>query len=225
MAKILALSDRIVDKIYSTGVRERFSDVDLLLSCGDLPYSYLEYVVTMLSVPAFYVHGNHDRPEYVGENGLLEEPGGWTNIDGRVVQVGSLLIAGLEGSPRYQPRGKYQYTETEFRQKVLRLVPWLLVNRAFHGRYLDILITHAPPRGIHDGDDLTHRGFAALRWLLDRFPPRYLLHGHKHVYRPQATRTRYRGTVVVNVYPATVLDVEDGRRTGAKEHGRRASRG
>lgn len=208
--RILALSDRVVDGIYSAQVRERFGDIDLLLSCGDLPYSYLEYVVTMLSVPAFYVHGNHDRPEYVGEDGLLEEPGGWVNLDGRVVRVGPLLLAGLEGAPRYRSGAPYQYTEGEFREKVLRLIPGLLLNRLLTGRYLDLLITHAPPRGIHDGDDLAHRGFEALRWLLDRFPPRYLLHGHKHVYRPQAVRTRYRDTLVVNVYPFAVLDVEDG---------------
>jgi len=206
--KILALSDRVVEGVYSARIRERFGDVDLLLSCGDLPYSYLEYVVTMLSAPAFYVHGNHDHPEYTASGGVLDEPGGWVNLDGRVVEVGPLLLAGLEGAPRYKPGAPYQYTEREMMAKVLRLVPGLLLNRLFYGRYLDVLVTHAPPRGIHDGEDLAHRGFEAFRWLLDHFPPRYMLHGHKHVYRPQSARTRYRRTLVVNIYPFAVMEVE-----------------
>lgn len=205
--KILALSDQVVEAIYSPHIRERFGDVDLLLSCGDLPYSYLEYIVTMLSVPAFYVHGNHDQPEYIANGKALTEPGGWVNLDGRVVQEGSLLLAGLEGSLRYKPDAPYQYTENEMQRKVVRLLPLLLLNRLCLGRYPDILITHAPPKGIHDGEDLPHRGFAVFRWLIDRFRPRYLLHGHKHVYRPQTTRTRYGATTVINVYPLAVIEV------------------
>jgi len=206
--KVLALSDQVVDGIYSSHIRERFGDVDLLLSCGDLPYSYLEYVVTMLAVPAFYVHGNHDRPEYAANGRTLVEPGGWVNLDGGVAKVGPLLLAGLEGSLRYKPRAPYQYTEEEMWVKTLRLAPALLFNRIRYGRYLDILITHAPPKGIHDGEDLPHRGFTAFRWLMDRFRPRYLLHGHKHVYRPQTTRTRYGDTTVINVYPFALIEVE-----------------
>lgn len=206
--KILALSDQVVESIYSADVRERFGDVDLLLSCGDLPYSYLEYVVTLLGVPAFYVHGNHDLPEDLGRGALLREPRGWVNLDGRTARVGSLLLAGLEGALRYRPNAPFQYSEGEMRWKVLRLLPALLLNRMRYGRYLDILVTHAPPLGIHNDTDLPHRGFAVFRWLMERFRPCYLLHGHKHVYKPQTTRTRYGDTLVVNVYPFAVLEWE-----------------
>jgi Predicted phosphoesterases, related to the Icc protein len=205
--RILALSDQVVDSIYSADVRERFGDVDLLLSCGDLPYSYLEYVVTMLNVPAFYVHGNHDMPEDLGQGVLLKEPRGWVNLDGRTVRAGPLLLAGLEGALRYRPNAPFQYSEGEMRWKVVRLLPALLLNRMRYGRYLDILVTHAPPLGIHNDLDLPHRGFAVFRWLMERFRPRYLLHGHKHVYKPQTTRTRYGETTVVNVYPFAVLQL------------------
>ena len=205
--KILALSDQVVESIYSTDVRKRFRDVNLLLSCGDLPYSYLEYVVTMLNVPAFYVHGNHDMPEDLGQGVWLKEPRGWVNLDSRTVRVGPLLLAGLEGALRYRPDAPFQYTETEMRWKVARLLPALLLNRLRYGRYLDILVTHAPPLGIHNDVDLPHRGFAVFRWLMERFRPRYLLHGHKHVYKPQTTRTRYGETMVVNVYPFAVLEL------------------
>ena len=68
------------------------------------------------------------------------------------------------------------------------------------------MIAHAPPRGIHDGEDLPHRGFEVFRWLIKRFRPVYLLHGHKHVYGTQTTRTRFQETTVVNVDPFAAID-------------------
>jgi len=204
--KILAVSDQVVKSIYSSHIRERFGDADMVLSCGDLPYSYLEYIVTMLNVPCFFVHGNHDHPEYTADGRVLTEPGGCVNLDGRTVKAKGLLLAGLEGSIRYKPRAPFQYTESEMAYKVWRLTPALLMNRVLHGRYLDILITHSPPLGIHDGEDLPHRGFGALLWMMARFRPRYLLHGHKHVYGPEPSRTRYLDTEVINVYPLRVIE-------------------
>jgi len=80
------------------------------------------------------------------------------------------------------------------------------MNRVLHGRYLDILITHSPPFGIHDGEDLPHRGFKALLGFMTVFRPRYLLHGHKHIYGPEPSRTRYLDTEVINVYPFRVIE-------------------
>jgi Icc-related predicted phosphoesterase len=205
--RILAVSDHVSDAVYSKDIGERFADVDLVVSCGDLPYSYLEYIVSMLNLPSFYVHGNHDCPEYRASGVTLTEPGGWINVDGRTAESKQVLLAGLEGSVRYKPRAPYQYTEQQMAWKVHSLTPALLMNRVRYGRYLDILITHSPPYGIHDGDDLPHRGFRAFLDLMDRFKPRYLLHGHKHVYGPEPTRTRYAETEVINVYPFRVIDL------------------
>ena len=204
--KVLAVSDLVVEGIYSAHIRERFGDVDMVLSCGDLPYSYLEYIVTMLDVPSFFVHGNHDGPEYTADGHTLTKPGGWVNLDGRTVETKGILLGGLEGSIRYKPRAPFQYTESEMAYKVWRLMPALLMNRVCHGRYIDIFITHSPPLGIHDGPDLPHRGFKALLGLMARFRPRYLLHGHKHIYGPEPWRTRYLDTEVINVYPFRVIE-------------------
>lgn len=204
--KILAVSDLVAKGVYSANICERFGDVDMVLSCGDLPYSYLEYIVTMLNVPCFFVHGNHDRPEYTANGRTLTKPGGWVNLDGRTVEARGILLAGLEGSIRYKPQAPFQYTESEMIYKVWRLTPALLMNRVRHGRYLDIIIAHSPPFGIHDGEDWPHRGFKAFLGLMARFRPRYLLHGHKHIYGPEPSRTRYLDTEVINVYPARVVE-------------------
>lgn len=203
--KILAISDRVVDSIYSSCICERFGEVDMVLGCGDLPYSYLEYIVSTLNVPCFFVHGNHDRPEYTREGRTLTRPGGWTNLDERTMMSEGVLLGGLEGSIRYKPRAPFQYTQREMAYKIWRMTPALLMNRLFHGRYLDVLITHSPPFGIHDGPDLPHRGFKPLLRLMARFRPRYLLHGHKHIYGLEPSRTRYMDTDVINVYPSRVI--------------------
>ena len=204
--KILAISDRVVETIYSSRIRERFGDVDMVLSCGDLPYSYLEYIVSMLNVPCFFVHGNHDQPEYLADGRTLTKPGGWFNLDERTIKIKNVLLGGLEGSMRYKPGAPFQYTENEMTYKAWRLGLTLLMNRVLHGRYLDILITHTPPFGIHDGKDWPHRGFKVLLRLMARFRPRYLLHGHKHIYGPEPRRTRYRDTEIINVYPYRVVE-------------------
>lgn len=204
--KILAVSDQVVEAIYGSRIRERFGDVDMVVSCGDLSYSYLEYIVSMLNVPCFFVHGNHDQPEYTSDGRTLTAPGGWINLDGRIVQDRGILVGGLEGSIRYKPHAPFQYTEREMAYKVWWLTPALLMNRMFHGRYLDIFITHAPPFGIHDGEDWPHRGFKPFLELMARFRPRYLLHGHKHIYGPETWRTRYLDTEVINVYPYRVIE-------------------
>jgi hypothetical protein len=92
----------------------------------------------------------------------------------------------------------------------------LLRNRAFSGRYLDILITHAPPLGIHDDQDPAHRGFKTFLDFMARYRPRYLLHGHQHCYVPQAWQTRYLDTDVVNVYPFRVIEIETSNGTSCQ---------
>ena len=204
--KILAVSDQVVPQIYSATVCQRYGDVELVLGCGDLPYSYLEYIVTKLNVPCFFVHGNHDKPEYTSGGSVLQEPGGWVNIDERTIRFKDLILGGLEGSIRYKPGAPYQYTETGMALKIARMIPSLVWNRLFRGRYLDILITHSPLFGIHDDDDLAHMGFKTLRWFLERFRPRYMLHGHQHIYTPQAYQTWYLETEIINVFPYHLLE-------------------
>jgi Icc-related predicted phosphoesterase len=206
--KILTVSDTVERVLYHAGIRDRYSDVDLVLACGDLPNEYLEFIVTMLNKPLYYVLGNHDEQVVQTEEGLKRvEPGGCINADGRTVNHNGLLLAGLEGSMRYKPRGGPQYTDLEMWLKALALVPRLVWNRLRHGRYLDILITHAPPYSIHDASDLCHMGFRVFLWLMKRFRPRYLIHGHVHLYGHNTVRqTIYESTLVINTYGHQILE-------------------
>jgi Icc-related predicted phosphoesterase len=198
--KILSISDKIVQFIYSPAVQVRFSDVDFILGCGDLPYYYLEYVLNALDKPLFFVRGNHDQVVEYGSGGKRNGPRGGVDLHGMVYVHEGLILAGVEGSLRYR-YGDYQYTQAQMWQYVLRLAPKLLWNRIKYGRYLDIFISHAPPAGIHDEEDLPHQGIFAFRWLIETFQPAYHFHGHIHIYKPGVgVKTRIGKTWVINTY-------------------------
>jgi len=205
--KVLSLSDKIVPFIYSPQIRNRFSDIELIIGCGDLSYFYLEFVLSMMDKPLFYVRGNHDKiVEYQGCI-MRTKPHGGINLHRRVVRYNGLLLAGVEGSLRYRP-GVYQYTQSEMWRHTFALIPALFLNRIKFGRYLDIFVTHAPPKGIHDGDDLPHQGINAFRWLLHIFHPMIHYHGHVHIYRPDiVSSTVFGKTRVINTYPSNCLDL------------------
>ncbi len=199
--RILSLSDEVVKSMYTPAVQSRFGGVDLIISCGDLPREYLEYVTSVLNKPLFFVRGNHTGIVEYSESGERAVEHAGVNLHCRVVNYRGLLLAGVEGSVRYN-RGPIQYTQAEMWGHVMRLVPGLLRNRILYGRYLDIFVTHAPPWGIHDRPDPAHRGIRAFRWLIRFFGPAVHLHGHSHVYRSDTRmETLFHSTRVINTHP------------------------
>jgi Icc-related predicted phosphoesterase len=217
--KILCVSDQIDPLVYSNTIRDRFSDVDLVLSAGDLPLDYLDFIISSLNKPLLFVFGNHHAEGMKYFRGSVftpifslddtEDPhgSGATHVGSRVRREGGLIIAGLGGSMRYN-RGANQYTNFEMCLEILRLLPALLFNRIFRGRFLDILLTHAPPQGIHDREDRCHSGFRSFLAFMRIFKPKYLIHGHIHLYDLSGTRaTPYRDTMVVNAYGHYIIKI------------------
>ncbi|HUF37868.1 MAG TPA: metallophosphoesterase [Anaerolineales bacterium] len=205
---ILAISDKVIDYLYGPGCRARFGHVDMVISCGDLPYYYLEFILNTLDKPMFYVRGNHANKIEYTRHGNLTGPRGAVDLHRRTSRHQGLLLAGVEGSLRYN-RGDYQYTEGEMWSHVLRLIPGMLYNRLSTGRFLDVFITHAPPLGVHDKPDRAHNGIQAFAWLNRVFKPRYHLHGHIHRYHPNdPAQTRSGDTLVVNSYGHQELVIE-----------------
>jgi uncharacterized protein len=205
--KILTVSDQVIDRLYSSGVKENYPDVKMILGCGDLPYNYLEFLVTIFNVPMYYVPGNHD-PEYDHSADTRAEGG--VNLDGKVVFTKNLLIAGLGGSILYSQGGPNQYSQGTMFQRAYRLLPKILWARFRHRRPLDVLITHSPPAGIHDDDDPTHLGLRAINFLIRAAKPRYLLHGHTIFYSQNLKShiTEVGQTQVVNIYPFRFIEIE-----------------
>jgi predicted phosphodiesterase len=209
--RILTVSDKVEPVLYGPFIRERVGQVDLILACGDLPYYYLEYIVGLLDVPLFYVHGNHDKVITPSANGIAsnEATVSWaTNLHGRALEHKGLLLAGLEGCRRYAPDRPFQYSEREMKLYTTLLGLKLWPNKVRRGRFVDVLITHAPPRGIHDDEDLPHQGFESYLEFMRAYRPMLLIHGHQHVYnRNLATETVFEDTQVLNTYGYRVIEL------------------
>lgn len=210
--QFLTVSDEVVPAVYSLNIKERFSQVQIVLGCGDLPYYYLEFIVTMLGLPCFYVYGNHDTVEQTSGGEVLYGARGCTLVEDRVINHQGWLIGGLGGSIRYNDDEAPQYTDQQMLMRIWKMTPQLLLNKVRHGRHIDILLTHSPPIGIHNGPDRPHRGFKAFLNFMDRFQPRYLIHGHIHRsygFSP-VTETRYKDTLVVNTAGHRLLTAQLG---------------
>ncbi len=197
--KLFAVSDIVVDWIYSPKIRLMLADADLVIGCGDLPQYYLDYIVSSLNVPVFNVYGNHSITQPRGDHNQLTT-NGFVDLNCRVIRFKGYTFAGVEGSLNYN-NGAFQYTQMEMWLNVFRLIPGILKNRFTYGKFLNVFITHAPAWGIHDQPDQAHQGIKAFRWLVAHFQPDYHLHGHVHVYRPDMVIDSYFGkTRVLNTY-------------------------
>ncbi len=219
--KILCISDQIDPLVYSMNIKDRYKDVDLVISAGDLPMEYLEFIVSALNKPLLFVFGNHNlgaMPYYhknLKDNASIQaiadtttEGYGSTYIGFTTHREGKLLVAGVSGSIRYNS-DIAQYTERQMYCRLLALVPRLIYNKLRYGRYLDIFVAHAAPFGIHDRPDPCHKGFKCFLWFMKKFKPRYLLHGHIHLYDLQAPReTVYGETTVINVFSNYLLEFD-----------------
>ena len=62
--KILCVSDQIDPLVYSSLAKERFADIDVVLCAGDLPSDYIDFIVSTLNKPAFFIFGNHNLTEF-----------------------------------------------------------------------------------------------------------------------------------------------------------------
>lgn len=195
--KILVVSDVKSPFYFDCYTPGRLKDFDLILSCGDLSKEYLEFLVTMARCPLYYIPGNHD------ETFDLHPPEGCESIDGRLVEYRGVRILGLGGSYQYRP-GSQQYTEREMARRIRRLRWTIRRNKGF-----DILVTHAPMRGVHDLDTPAHRGFECFGALVDRWQPKWFLHGHVHLnYGMNLPRKAERGrTQIVNAYEYQVIEI------------------
>ena len=217
--KILCISDQIDPLVYSPYIKERFADVDFILSAGDLPFDYLDFIISSLNKPLFFVFGNHHIGELkhyrrLWNTSLVESfkeynGCGAIHVGSKVKIEGNFIVAGLGGSMRYN-NGVNQFTDFQMYIEAFKLIPRLLWNRVFHGRFLDILLTHAPPKGIHDKNDKCHWGFKTYLWFMKKFKPKYLVHGHIHLYDYSDVRlTKWEKTTVINAYSHYVIELGD----------------
>ena len=196
--KILVVADEESAYLWDHYRPGRLTGIDLILSAGDLKPEYLSFLVTMANRPLLYVHGNHDAVYQ------KRPPEGCDCIDDKLVTVNGLRILGLGGARMYNG-GPYQYTEKQMERRIRKL-RWKL----HRSKGVDIVLTHAPPAGYGDAEDIAHRGFEAFLPLMDRYQPSYLIHGHVHKSYSVHTFSRevqYASTTVLNGAGRTILEI------------------
>ncbi len=195
--RVLAVADDEAKSLYDYYTPGKLADYGLIISCGDLSRHYLEFLVTMARCPLVYVRGNHD------DKLMTEPPEGCVCVDGEAVKINGLRILGLGGSYRYRS-GENMYTEAEMERRIRKL---RLKIRRMGG--VDIIVTHAPARHINDFDSMSHRGFECFTGLLDKYEPKYFVHGHIHknygVNIPQ--KTQYGETTIINAYEKCEFEI------------------
>jgi len=194
--KILAISDHVEPILYEPGAYKFFPGIDLILSCGDLPPEYLTYLVTIFNVPLFYIKGNHDAIYDV------KPPQGCVDLHGKISVYKGIRILGLEGCHWYNG-GPFQYTEKQMARIVLKTKLKIWWHKG-----VDMVISHAPLKDVHDKKDVCHRGFKCFRGLIDRYSPTYFLHGHIHTcFKNKKEReTIINKTSVINTFGYHVFD-------------------
>lgn len=195
--KILVIADIESRSMWDFYDPSKLEGVDLIISCGDLNPRYLEFLVTLSGCPLLYVHGNHDS--------VYEKtpPEGCECLEDRIVRCKGLRILGLGGSMRYK-EGPFMYTERQMRMRVLKA----RIKAALCGG-VDLFVTHVPPGGCGDLEDLPHRGFACFNTFLNAVRPRFMIHGHVHkTYgKFRRERTHESGTRIINAYDYYILEV------------------
>jgi predicted phosphodiesterase len=197
--RILTVSDVVAPDLTEHFDRQRFDGIDLILSCGDLPPEYLSFLTRVLNSPLFFVRGNHDI-RYQSK-----PPQGCIDLHSRLIRFKGLNILGLEGSMWYNG-GPSQYTDRQMRNLIRRLRPTLWWRGG-----VDIVLTHAPPRGIHDAEDRCHRGFEGFHLLIERYRPSHFIHGHihRHFTDPAERESLVSETRVINSYGYCVIEIDD----------------
>ena len=195
--KILFLADEESKVYWDYFKKEQFEGIDLIISCGDLKPEYLSFLATLVPVPLLYVHGNHD------DKYDKRPPEGCICIEDRIYNFNGIRILGLGGSYRYKD-GVNQYTELQMARRIAKLKLKLMINRGF-----DILVTHSPAYGFHDGEDQCHRGFDSFNRLINTYHPKYFVHGHVHMnYGRQFPRVDEIGDPkVINAFERYILEV------------------
>ena len=183
--KALVIADRRPEiDIAATVVNEH---IDLIITLGDLTREDILPLAGITDVPKIGVYGNHDSGTYMPELGI------W-NMHLMTWRYGGLTFGGFQGCVRYKENPDAIMCTQE--EALALMQPFPLV---------DVFISHCPPRGINDEEEIAHQGFDALRDYLDEEQPKLWLHGH--TYPTDETVVKQHGkTRIEYVYKQKIVE-------------------
>jgi len=200
--RLLAASDEREPAMEFEVNRQALAPVDGVIGCGDLDPRWLAFLADAFSAPLVYVRGNHDR----GGDWDESQPVVPTALaSGNTTRLAGIPIVGFEW-PQTDAIDNGRRPDLDW-WHALR-VAWSAVRARLARRGEPLLvISHVAPEGAGDADDAYHRGFAAYRWLLDRFGPPLWLHGHTAPATVSNLEVQAGSTKVVNVTGAVLVEL------------------
>jgi uncharacterized protein len=170
----------------SVGPKIPDCNVDVLISCGDLPDEVIFGAAKKCNCKeVLAVKGNHDSS--------ASFPAPIRDLHLTIFPFRGMRFGGFCGAWKYKPRGNYLFENSEV-EGYLSGFP-----------AVDIFITHNSPRLIHDREDDVHLGFAAFNRFIERAKPKLMLHGHQH----QNVESLVGSTRVIGIYGYRQLVLSD----------------
>jgi Icc-related predicted phosphoesterase len=184
--KVLAIADKNPHINLPAVINE--NGVELVITLGDLVREDLLPLQQVTNLPKIGVYGNHDSGSYMPELGIWD-------MHLKTWDFNGLRFGGFQGCVRYKENpDAIMYTQEQAEQMMMGFPP------------VDVFISHCPPRGINDEEEIAHQGFNALRSYIDRTQPKVWLHGHTYP-TPETLVTQHGPTRVEYVLPYKILDL------------------
>ena len=158
--RILAIADRNPGIDIVAVIAEHH--IEMIITLGDLERHDLLQLAQINQIPKIGVYGNHDSGNYMNELGII-------NMHLKTFEYNGLSFGGLQGCVRYKDNPDAIMSTQDETWEMMRDFP-----------RVDIFLTHCPPRGVNDEDEVAHQGFDALKAYVQTMAPHTLLHGHTH---------------------------------------------
>jgi hypothetical protein len=201
--RLLAASDERDPALEIEANRTALAPLDGILGCGDLDPRWLAFLADSFGAPLVNLHGNHDRGGDWDEHRPVVPD---ALRPGELTHVAGVAVGGLEW-PATRDGGNRRRPDLAWRH-VIRLASANVQARIMRRPEPLLVISHAAPEGAGDAPDAYHRGFAAYRWLLDRFHPPLWLHGHTTTTSVADLRVDDGATIVINVTGAVLVELQ-----------------
>lgn len=173
--KVLVIADRRPEIDIASVVASE--NIELVITLGDLTREDILGLAEVKHIPKIGVYGNHDSGMYMPEFGIWD-------MHLKIWDFQGLRFGGFQGCVRYKENPDAIMCTQEEANSLMQNFP-----------KTDVFISHCPPRGINDEEEIAHQGFDALRKYIDEQQPKVWLHGH--TYPTDETVVRQHGNTRV----------------------------
>lgn len=174
----LSYDEESIEKIKS-------AKYDICIILGDISNNDICEILKIIPYEKIYgLLGNHDSSDRFDESKIR-------NLNGKVVTINNVRIAGIQGSYRYKDGDYGMYTHEES------------IQIADQMPEADILVSHDRPY-ITDNNDIVHDGLKGITYYCYKNHIKLEIHGHLHEESEEFLKN---GTRVLGKYKVNVISI------------------